>query len=151
MLIYQNWAYFLPTRFPAGATVKEVDRLRQKNFRWQLSRQRALESSSQTEAWDVTQANQPERLAEMLMFHGVVGGVRYTGLQNQILGHLDMTDLLTADRCILVGRCRDPWMPLEVTTGVQAGGPSAETATSIPPGDTHSWVRIVLPVQEVRR
>ncbi len=147
MLIYQNWAYFLPTRFPARATVKELDRLRQKNFRWQLSRQRALESSSQTEAWDVTQANQPERLAEMLMFHGVVGGVRYTGLQNQILGHLDMTSLLTADRCILVGRCRDPWIPLEVTSSIRAG----DTAATLPPGDTHSWVRIVLPVEEVRR
>ncbi|TWU16280.1 hypothetical protein Poly21_34850 [Allorhodopirellula heiligendammensis] len=142
MLIYQNWVYLLPTRFPASVTVPDVDRLRQKNFRWQLSRQRALESSSQTEAWDVTETNQLDRLAEMLMFHDVVGGTRYTGLQNEILGHLDWTDLLNEDRCILIARCRAPWTTLSVET---------DAGTIIPAGETDSWVRVVLPVEEERR
>ncbi|TWT74736.1 hypothetical protein [Allorhodopirellula solitaria] len=146
MLIYQNWVYFLPTRFPASATIEDIDSLRQKNFRWQLSRQRALESSSQTEAWDVTQTNQPVRLAEMVMFHGVVGGTRYTGLQNEILGHLDWTDLLNEDRCILVARCRDPWTTLSIEADTQEPSPAI-----VPPGETDSWVRIVLPVEEGRR
>ncbi len=146
MLIYRNWVYFLPTRFPAATTVQDVDRLRQKNFRWQLSRQRALKSSSETEAWDVTQINQPVRLAEMLMFHNVVGGTRYTGLQNEILAHLDWTDLLNEDRCILVARCRDPWTTLSV--GLDENGPAE---AMVPTGETDSWVRIVLPVEESRR
>ncbi|WP_144058781.1 hypothetical protein [Rhodopirellula sp. SWK7] len=153
MLIYQHMVYLLPTRFPAGATVKEIDRMRQKNFRWQLSRQRALESSSQTEAWDVTRSDRPERLAEMLMFHDVVGGADYTGLQNEILGQLDMTDLLTKEQCILVGRCADPWLTLGVKTtsdGADSGDDSAN-AFATPVGETQSWVRVILPVKEVRR
>lgn len=146
MLIYKNWVYLLPTRFRASSTVPDIDRLRQKNFRWQLSRQRALESSSQTEAWDVTQINQPVRLAEMLMFHDVVGGTRYTGLQNEILGHLDWSDLLNEDRCILMARRQDPWTNLSVGTSV--GG---TVHTFRPVGETDSWVRVVLPVEEGRR
>ncbi|WP_236621214.1 hypothetical protein [Rhodopirellula sallentina] len=150
MLIYRNIVYLLPTRFPAGATVKDVDQLRQKNFRWQLSRQRALESSSQTEAWDVTRSDQPERLAEMLMFHEVVGGVDYTGLQNQILGHLDMTDLLTEEQCVLVGRCREPWLTFDVGVSGEGGDASSSTE-AVPKGDTQTWVRVILPVKQVRR
>lgn len=146
MLIYKNWVYLLPTRFRASSTVPDVDRLRQKNFRWQLSRQRALESSSQTEAWDVTQINQPVRLAEMLMFHDVVGGTRYTGLQNEILGHLDWSGLLNEDRCILMARCSDSWTNLSVATDVVGSANSFK-----PAGETDSWVRVVLPVEEGRR
>ena len=130
MLIYRNIVYLLPTRFPAGATVKDVDQLRQKNFRWQLSRQRALESSSQTEAWDVTRSDQPERLAEMLMFHEVVGGVDYTGLQNHILGHLDVTELLTEEQCVLVGRCREPWLTFGVSVSGEGGDASSKHRSS---------------------
>ncbi|MCM2371521.1 hypothetical protein [Aporhodopirellula aestuarii] len=156
MLIYQNIVYLLPTRFPAEATVKEVDQLRQKNFRWQLSRQRALESSSQTEAWDVTRSDQPERLAEMLMFHEVVGGVDYTGLQNEILGDLDLTDLLTKEQCILVGRCAEPWLTMDVSVTRRENSARTEGAASTdsfitPQGESQSWVRVILPVKEVRR
>ena len=54
MLVYRNWAYLLPTRFPAGGRIARIDTLRQKNFRWRLSRQTALESSTETEEWDAT-------------------------------------------------------------------------------------------------
>lgn len=155
MLIYQNWVYLLPTRFPAGATVEEVDRLRQKNFRWQLSRQRALESSSEGESWDVTRADQPERLAEMLMFHNAVGGTRYTGLHHEVLGKLDLSEMLTDDRCLLVGRCREPWTTLQVTpssaTGSTVGNDSVPFEVAEPKGETSSWVRVLMPVEELRR
>lgn len=155
MLIYQNWVYLLPTRFPAGATLDDVDRLRQKNFRWQLSRQRALESSSEGESWDVTRTDQPKRLAEMLMFHDAVGGNRYTGLRHEVLSHLDFSDLLTEDRCLLVGRCRDPWTDVRIADAdesVSSGtsGPNADTSDATP-GETMTWVRVLMPVQEVRR
>ena len=147
MLIYQNWVYLLPTRFPAGAVVEDIDRLRQKNFRWQLSRQRALESSSEGESWDVTRVDQPNRLAEMVMFHDAVGGSRYTGLRHEVLGDLDLSDLLTEDRCLLVGRCRKPWTELIAT---QAGDDEVSSPQSMA-GDTSTWVRVLMPVEEVRR
>ena len=160
MLIYQNWVYLLPTRFPAGASVEDVDRLRQKNFRWQLSRQRALESSSEGESWDVTRVDQPERLAEMLMFHDAVGGTRYTGLRHEVLGTLDLSEMLTDERCLLVGRCREPWTTLRVApsdatdsnaTGSDDQTDPAQLESTEPNGDTSSWVRVLMPVEELRR
>ena len=75
MLIFRNWAYLLPTRFPAGGRVASVGNLRQKNFRWQLARQQALEASdTRTEAWDPAKVDSLDRIAEMLMFHGAAGG-----------------------------------------------------------------------------
>lgn len=75
MLIYRNWAYLLRTRFPAGGRIERIDSLRQKNFRWRLSRQTALESSRDTEEWDPSTVELPDRVAEMLMFHNAVGAV----------------------------------------------------------------------------
>ncbi|MEP5990649.1 MAG: hypothetical protein ABJ301_15450, partial [Rhodopirellula bahusiensis] len=152
MLIYQNWVYLLPTRLPAGSKIDEVDSLRQKNFRWQLSRQRALESNSEGESWDVSVVDQPRRLAEMLMFHNAVGGPRYTVLRNEVLGHLDFSSLLTVDRCILVGRCKTPWSELVVTTESADAESSPEATRSLATSEqSNSYVRLVLPVEEVRR
>lgn len=152
MLIYQNWVYLLPTRLPAGSRIDEVDSLRQKNFRWQLSRQRALESASEGESWDVSVVDQPRRLAEMLMFHDAVGGPRYTVLRNEVLGHLDFSSLLTADRCILIGRCKTPWSELVVTKEDSNSEDASGTAESLATSEqSNSYVRLVLPVKEVRR
>ncbi|SMP63024.1 hypothetical protein SAMN06265222_10814 [Neorhodopirellula lusitana] len=149
MLVYQNWVYLLPTRFPAGSSVEDIDRLRQKNFRWQLSRQRALESSSEGENWDVTQTDQPKRLAEMMMFHNAVGGTRYTGLRNEVLGELDLSDLLTDDRCMLIGRVAQPWTSLDANTaGAKVDDFVSSDSMS---GSALSWVRLLMPVEEVRR
>ena len=100
MLIYRNWVYLLPTRFPVGARIASVDSLRQKNFRWQLSRQTALkENKTSSEEWDPARFDRPDRVAEMLLFHQAVGGSRYTMLHHQPLAHLDLSKLLSEDRC----------------------------------------------------
>ena len=85
LLVYRNWSYVLPTRFRAGASIASVDSLRQKNFRWRLARQKAIESSSETEEWDPARRDAPDRVAEMLMFHRAVGGSRYTNLKHEPL------------------------------------------------------------------
>ncbi|MEM6365885.1 MAG: hypothetical protein AAF745_15765, partial [Planctomycetota bacterium] len=121
MLIYQNWVYFLPSRFPVGGIISNLDTLRQKNFRWQLSRQRALESSSEGESWNVIDVESTQRLAEMLMFHESAGGVRYTSLQHEILGDLDFSHLLNADRAILVGRVAQPWTEITMNDQLLSG------------------------------
>ncbi|MEM6779472.1 MAG: hypothetical protein AAF670_17595 [Planctomycetota bacterium] len=138
MLIYRNWVYLLPTRFPAGGVIQDIDTLRQKNFRWQLSRQRALESSSEGEVWDVTTRDQPRRLAEVLMFHDAAGGSRYTTLQHHVLGNLDFSDLLNGDRCVLVGRVADRWTQF-----------SLDGSTDVLKGNSLSMVRVVLPVRPI--
>ena len=137
MLIYRNWAYLLRTRFPAGGRIERIDSLRQKNFRWRLSRQTALESSSETEEWDAASVELPDRVAEMLMFHNAVGGSRYTGLRDDALSSLDLSHALADDRCILIGRLADELTTLKLSDGeteIQSDGKSL------------TMIRLVLPV-----
>ena len=137
MLIYRNWAYLLRTRFPAGGRIERIDGLRQKNFRWRLSRQTALESSRDTEEWDPSSVELPDRVAEMLMFHNTVGGNRYTGLRDDALSSLDLSHTLSEDRCILIGRLADELTTLELSNKeneIEGNGKSL------------TMIRLVLPV-----
>ncbi|MDA9934139.1 hypothetical protein N9B88_00085 [Rubripirellula sp.] len=137
MLIYRNWAYLLRTRFPAGGRIERIDSLRQKNFRWRLSRQTALENSRDTEEWDPSTFELPDRVAEMLMFHNAVGGTRYTGLRDDALSSLDLSHTLSGDRCILIGRLADELTTLEMSDG--------ETEIENK-GKSLTMIRLVLPV-----
>jgi hypothetical protein len=137
MLIYRNWAYLLRTRFPAGGRIERIDSLRQKNFRWRLSRQTALESSRDTEEWDPSTVELPDRVAEMLMFHNAVGGSRYTRLRDDALSSLDLSHTLSDDRCILIGRLADELTSLELSDG--------ETEIDAD-GESLTMIRLILPV-----
>ncbi len=158
MLVYRDWAYLLPTRFPAGARIDSLGNLRQKNFRWHLSRQRAIEESTEGEAWDPLNVDDPARIAEMLMFHQAAGGRRYTTLRHVPLSFLDLSPLLTEDRCMLVGRLAEPLTQLSVATvdGGEggAGGSSVPDPSSAPgpssaswPGQSVAMIRLILPVE----
>lgn len=148
MLIFRNWVYLLPTRFKAGSSVESIKELRQKNFRWLLSRQQAIESSSQNEAWDPTASDRLDRLSEMLMFHRVAGGSTYTGLGNTPLSHLDLSATLADDRCILLGRTEQPLTNLELESTTSADSASSTPTEKLSPaGQTRSLIRIVLPVE----
>ncbi|TWT82921.1 hypothetical protein CA13_43840 [Planctomycetes bacterium CA13] len=142
ILIYRNWAYLLPTRFPKGERIESIDVLRQKNFRWQLSRQKALESSTETQVWNPSMTDNPERLAEMLMFHNTVGGSRYTTLNDRVLSFLDRSHLLIDDRCILVGRLAKPSTQMEL---------SSDDAKASIDDNTLTLMRLVIPVKNKRR
>ena len=141
MLVYRNWAYLLPTRFPAGDRIERIDTLRQKNFRWKLSRQTALESSRETEEWDPSSVMLPGRVAEMLMFHDAVGGTRYTGLRDEPLSSLDLSHTLSEDRCMLLGRLSNDLTTLDLTDG----DTSIETV-----GQSLTMIRVVLPVTSTK-
>lgn len=147
-LVFRNWAYRLPTRFPVGGHVATVATLQQKNFRWQLSRQTALEESkTQTEAWDPTEIDSLERVAEMLMFHDAAGGSRYTSLRDDPLSELDFSHLLSDDRCVLIGRLAEPLTTCQVTTEFSDEQLSSDQEI----GQTLSLIRVVLPVNDGRR
>jgi hypothetical protein len=149
MLIFRNWVYLLPTRFQSGATLSSLKELRQKNFRWLLSRQQAIESSTQTEAWNPSQTNDLRRLAEVVMFHQAVGGTTYTQLQNEPMSHLDLSGTLTGDRCILMGRLERPLTSINVD--LQNATAQSQPASFQPNGNTLSLLRLVLPVDTAKR
>jgi hypothetical protein len=144
-LIFRNWAYRLPTRFAAGGRIESVAELSQKNFRWQLSHQQALEASeTRTEAWDPTAVEGLGRIAEMVMFHRAAGGTRYTNLRNDPLATLDLSHVLAEDRCILVGRIEAPLTSSQTWVGRGAEKMLIDQRD----GQSLSLIRIVLPVAE---
>ena len=74
----------------------------------------------------------PDRVAEMLMFHNAVGGTRYTGLRDDPLSFLDLSHLLTEDRCILLGRLAQPLTTIEATDDSSSLQPSGDSLTLVP-------------------
>ena len=139
MLIYRNWTYLLPTRFPAGSQIESLDTLRQKNFRWQLSRQKALESSSETERWNPANTSSLERIGEIILFHEASGGTRYTNLKHLPLASLDLSHVLSDDRCILFGHLQNAATDIEIdgdkTNGIQ--------------GNRETFIRVIIPVEDL--
>lgn len=140
MLIYGNWIYVLPTRFPAGSLIESLDALRQKNFRWHLSRQKALGSSSETEAWNPSETAELDRVGEMLLFHRAAGGTRYTTLNNGPLSDLDLSHVLTDERCILFGQLKDAATTLQ----------NDESSELNAEGKRETFIRVILPVKNLR-
>jgi len=122
-LVFGEWVYLLPTRFRAGETIEDVEVLRQKNFRWLLSRREALENSSRAEPWNVEMYQDMRRLAEMLMFDSVAGGRDYTGLSNRPLTDLDLSYMLNNRTAIVYGQLASP--ALEIDLPVQRASVSA--------------------------
>jgi hypothetical protein len=73
----------------------------------------------------------------MVTFHGEAGGTLYTGLGNGALRQFDWTPLLDLNRAVLIGRIRRP------LTHWKVDGQTVE------PDQSHTFVRIVLPVKRV--
>jgi len=130
MLVYGNWVYLLPTRFRAGQTIESIDSLRQKNFRWHLTRRESYENNSQLQEWDVEMHSDLARIAEIMMFESSVGGRDYTGLSNQAMRGLDLSYVLDQGNAILYGHLSEPILQLDL-------------AQEQP---TVSAVRVILPV-----
>jgi hypothetical protein len=108
VLVYGNWCYLLPTRFRAGQTIASIDSLRQKNFRWHLSKREIADNASKLALWDVEMHDDWMRLTEMLMFESSAGGRDYTGLEHRPLRELDLTYALAFGDAILYGRLAEP-------------------------------------------
>ncbi|MEM6471184.1 MAG: hypothetical protein AAF802_16610 [Planctomycetota bacterium] len=140
-LVFGNRVYLLPTRVPAGSTIPSVTDLRQKNFRWKLTRQQSYEKNvTESNPWQPTDFSEPVRIAEMLMFHRAAGGSIYTELVHRPLGDLDLSEILDEDRCILVGRTQKPLLDLAATV-------SGDESSLKLDGNIVSLIRVILPVR----
>ena len=136
-LVYRNWAYLLPTRLPAGGRIADLGSLRQKNFRWLLTKQRAIESSAESEQWASDQTT--ERIVNLMMFHQAAGDTGYTRLSHDVLGELDLSGLLDDDHAVLVGRVRQPASPWGWQLGDRDSGANASEPEVL------TMVRVVMP------
>ena len=146
MLVYGNWVYLLPTRVPAGASVAKLGDLRQKNFRLRLTHEEYQDqASSEAKPWQPGDFSNQQRVAEMMMFYEAAGGELYTRLRHRDLEHLDLSDLLVDDRCVLVGRTEASVINLSVSDGA-----TDQDEKVTPNGQTVSMIRVVLPVRSTR-
>lgn len=75
-------------------------------------------------------------LLRMLTFHEVTGGRAYTGLENEYLEFLDLSDRLGLGRAVLFGRMQAPAARVELDGKV------------IEPSQHETFVRILLPVRQ---
>ncbi|SFJ08558.1 hypothetical protein SAMN05421753_11597 [Planctomicrobium piriforme] len=96
------------------------------------------EADLRRSAYDPLSAN-PLLIGVTASFYEVLGGESYTGLQNQSLGRLDLSELLDLDRAVLFGRLKAS--PTQVKVG----------ESELPIEDQTVLVRIILPVQPAER
>ncbi|OYP31004.1 hypothetical protein [Rhodopirellula sp. MGV] len=145
ILIYQNTAYLLPTRVQANATLASIENVRQRNFRWRLTRKVSSEGSgTESTPWLANDFSDISRVADMLLFHDAAGGKLYTGLRHDILDELDLSEVLSENRCILIGRTEEPLVQMQMadqSSGAESEPYSVSTEKSL------SMVRVVLPVR----
>jgi hypothetical protein len=83
-------------------------------------------------------ARDPRALIEMLTLHAAAGGSGYTGLENAPFGRFDLSNLVAADRAVLIGRLAEPTVDVTVN-----GNPATA-------GRRDTFVRIVFRVDPFR-
>ncbi len=109
VLLYENWAYKLERKGnvlrPGDATPVHLEK--PLNFNWRLTRRRVVEIKDITTPWEQRDLDVP-RVLEMMMFHGVAGGDKYTHLQHRYQAYLDLSEHLSIGRAILLGRAEQP-------------------------------------------
>ncbi|WP_157605147.1 DUF4350 domain-containing protein [Schlesneria paludicola] len=76
----------------------------------------------------------PASVIRILTFHDEVGGERYTGLTNQLLGSEDCSHLMKMGRAILVGRLSQPVATIQ------------QDQQALEPDRQATFIRLILPV-----
>ncbi|MDA1055881.1 MAG: hypothetical protein O3C40_36305 [Planctomycetota bacterium] len=137
ILLYGNWAYKLERKGnvlqPGDATPIHLEK--PLNFNWRLTRRRVVEIKDITAPWEQRDLDVP-RILEMMMFHGVAGGDKYTHLQHRFQTYVDLSGHLANGRAILFGRAE------QSATKIELNGPAS--------GENHhqrwTFYRVVFPV-----
>ncbi|MEO8494966.1 MAG: hypothetical protein ABI614_07840 [Planctomycetota bacterium] len=121
ILLYDNWAYKLERKGsvlqPGDATPIHLEK--PLNFSWRLTRRRVVEIKDITTPWEQRDLDVP-RVLEMMLFHGVAGGDKYTQLHHRYQSYVDLSQHLTNGRAILFGRAERPASEIELD-GQSAG------------------------------
>ncbi|QEG43296.1 hypothetical protein [Roseimaritima ulvae] len=147
MILDRDKVYMLPSRFRAGATISRVEDLRPRVLRWLLTGRKKTDDSTVSKRWEPADDSDIERVGEVLAFYNIAGGESYTGLSNEPLRRLDLSEILTDDRALLIGKLEQPSTSLAISQQQADGTAVAVDATG---GQTVSMVRVLLPVEVVR-
>jgi hypothetical protein len=153
LLVADGWAYIPPTaaatlkpgvewtiRGGGGVGQRELKALLTQARMTYLNQDRTVDTAitAVTEAYNPLGRNRGQQVA-MMTFHEAAGGNDYTGLTNAALRGLELTDLMQHGRAVLIGRMASS--PADVLID----------GVSVEPSARSTWVRLVLPVQQVER
>lgn len=137
MLLYENWAYKLDRKGgvlqPGDATPIHLEK--PLNFNWRLTRRRVVEIKDITTPWEQRDLDVP-RVLEMMLFHGVAGGDKYTQLHHRYQTYVDLSEHLANGRAVLFGRAEQ--RASEIRLNGQAAGENYD--------QTWTFYRVVFPV-----
>ncbi|MCB9937852.1 MAG: hypothetical protein H6823_06395 [Planctomycetaceae bacterium] len=141
LLLYENWAYKLERKGsvlqPGDSTPVHLEK--PLNFSWRLTRRRVVDIKDITTPWEQGDLDVP-RILEMMMFHGVAGGDKYTQLHHRYQNYVDLSEHLTTGRAILLGQAKQPASEIEL--GGQNAGKSYD--------QRWTYYRVVFPVDATR-
>jgi hypothetical protein len=107
VLYFSGRAYTIPGRIRPGERVP-ISTSIPKDIMRRLQRKAFVAGQEQGVAWNPTDTDNLERLAELMSFFRSAGGEAYTGLEHRYLANLDCSDLLKLDRAILFARLPEP-------------------------------------------
>ncbi|MFM8262226.1 MAG: hypothetical protein ACKN9S_08110 [Pirellula sp.] len=107
VLYFSGRAYTIPGRIRPGERVP-ISTSIPKDIMRRLQRKAFVAGQEQGIAWNPTDTDNLERLAELMSFFRSAGGEAYTGLEHRYLANLDCSDLLKLDRAILFARLPEP-------------------------------------------
>jgi len=103
VLYFSGRAYAMPGRIRPGERVP-ISTSIPKDIMRRLQRKAFVAGQEQGVAWNPSDTDNLERLAELMSFFRSSGGASYTSLQHRYLSALDCSDLLKLDRAILFAR-----------------------------------------------
>lgn len=108
LLLYGRWAYHL-ARLGDGRTIKIDDNLQPRTLKTMLTNASAGDTAAARIAEDGTVffdrlGTDVARIVKAMMFYQAIGGASYTGALNRYQHQIDMSQLLTTGRAILLAR-----------------------------------------------
>jgi hypothetical protein len=115
-LLYHNLVYTFPSRLKPGASEKFTILSTPKDLERRLTRRVTRDGKDITKPWDPASRTDMPQLIEMIGFYKAAGGEKFTSLQHRLEPTLDMSDLLTLDRAILLARLPSSPTKIKVTS-----------------------------------
>lgn len=137
VLLFESWAYVLNDDFAPGDMIQLETQTTEKTALGFLTHRRVVDGKDVSTPWDV-QNGDVMRIAEQLAFHDAAGGENYTSLHHRHQGYIDLSELLSMGRAVLLCRVKEQLSSIEDTANPSDGS-----------GKSHwTMVRIVYPVSE---
>ncbi|MBN8601863.1 MAG: hypothetical protein J0M26_12595 [Planctomycetes bacterium] len=142
IILYHNLVYVLPAKMKPGESEKFTVLSTPKDLERRLTRRVSRDGKDITAPWNPADRNVIPLLMEMIFFYEAAGGEKYTQLQHRFEPSLDMSDLLSLDRAILLARVRQSEAVIKVTA------PNGETSYQ---PESSTYIRCLIPISRANQ